>query len=143
WWRQGIKARRTRKEGGVRALMAMRTERAARRDVMATARLRLDQGDSSGRMVFEAEGVRKAYGERVVVGDFSTRIMRGDRVGLIGPNGAGKTTLLRLLLGEIEPDSGNVRHGNHMQIAYHEHQRKQLASERTMFDTVGRGQHTV
>jgi ATP-binding cassette subfamily F protein uup len=143
WLRQGVKARRTRNEGRVRALMAMRTERAARRDVMATARLRLDQADSSGRMVFEAAGVRKAYGERVVVGDFSTRIMRGDRVGLIGPNGAGKTTLLRLLLGEIEPDSGTVRHGTNLQIAYYDQQREQLDPERTVFETVGDGRDTV
>src|SRR6476661_4309625 len=99
WLRQGVKARRTRDEGRVRALMAMRTERAARRDVVATARMRVEQADAPGRMVFEADEVRKQYGERVVVGNFSTRIMRGDRVGLIGPNGAGKTTLLRLLLG--------------------------------------------
>jgi ATP-binding cassette subfamily F protein uup len=143
WLRQGIKARRTRNEGRVRALMAMRTERAARRDVMTTARLRLDQGDSSGRMVFEAESVRKTYGDRVVVGDFSTRIMRGDRVGLIGPNGAGKTTLLRLLLGEIAPDSGTVRHGTNLQIAYYDQQREQLDPDRTVFETVGDGRDTV
>src|SRR5215813_10913565 len=143
WLRQGIKARRTRNEGRVRALMAMRTERAARRDVMATARLRLDQGDSSGRMVFEAEGVRKAYGERVVVGDFSTRIMRGDRVGLIGANGAGKTTLLRLLLGELPPDGGEVRRGANVQVAYYDQQREQLDPERTVFDTIGDGNDTV
>src|SRR5215467_13921508 len=97
WLRQGIKARRTRNEGRVRALMAMRTERAARRDVMGTARLRVEQAEVSGRLVFEAEHVHKEYGGRAVVDDFSTRIVRGDRVGLIGPNGAGKTTLLRLL----------------------------------------------
>jgi len=143
WLRQGIKARRTRNEGRVRALMAMRTERAARRDVMATARLRLDQADTSGRLVFEAEGLRKAYGDRVVVKDFSTRIMRGDRVGLIGANGAGKTTLLRLLLGEIEPDSGSVRHGTNLQIAYYDQQREQLDPELSVFDTVGDGRDTV
>src|SRR5205814_5679254 len=111
WLRQGVKARRTRNEGRVRALMAMRAERAARRDVMGTAKLRVEQAETSGRLVFEAEYVRKSYGDRVAVADFSTRIMRGDRVGLIGPNGAGKTTLLRLLLGEIQPDSGTFRHG--------------------------------
>ena len=143
WLRQGVKARRTRDEGRVRALMAMRTERAARRDVLATAKLRVEQADASGRMVFEADHVRKAYGDRVVVGDFSTRIMRGDRVGLIGPNGAGKTTLLRLLLGEIEPDSGSVRHGTSVQIAYYDQQREQLDPEQTVFDTVGEGRDTV
>ena len=143
WLRQGVKARRTRDEGRVRALMAMRAERAARRDVVATARLRVDQGDASGRMVFEAEHVRKVYGDRVVVGDFSTRIMRGDRVGLIGANGAGKTTLLRILLGELEPDSGSVNHGTNVQIAYYDQQREQLDPERTVFDTVGEGRDTV
>jgi ATP-binding cassette subfamily F protein uup len=143
WLRQGVKARRTRNEGRVRALMAMREERAARRNVIATAKLRVDQAESSGRMVFEADHVRKAYGDRVVVGDFSTRIMRGDRIGLIGPNGAGKTTLLRLLLGELEPDSGSVRHGANVQIAYYDQQREQLDPERTVFDTVGEGRDTV
>ena len=143
WLRQGVKARRTRDEGRVRALMAMRTERAARRDVVATARMRVEQADASGRMVFEADEVRKQYGERVVVGNFSTRIMRGDRVGLIGPNGAGKTTLLRLLLGELDPDSGSIRHGTNVQIAYYDQQREQLDPERTVFETVGEGRDTV
>jgi ATP-binding cassette subfamily F protein uup len=143
WLRQGVKARRTRNEGRVRALMAMRTERAARRDVMATARLRVEPADASGRMVFEADQVRKQYGSRVVVGDFSTRIMRGDRVGLIGPNGAGKTTLLRLLLGEIDPDSGSIRRGTNVQIAYYDQQREQLDPDRTVYETVGEGRDTV
>jgi ATP-binding cassette subfamily F protein uup len=143
WLRQGVKARRTRNEGRVRALMAMRSERAARRDVLATAKLRVEQADASGRMVFEADHVQKKYGDRVVVGDFSTRIVRGDRVGLIGPNGAGKTTLLRLLLGELEPDSGSVRHGTSVQIAYYDQQREQLDPEQTVFDTVGEGRDTV
>jgi ABC transport system ATP-binding/permease protein len=143
WLRQGVKARRTRNEGRVRALMAMRAERAGRRDVLATAKLRVEQADASGRMVFEADHVQKTYGDRVVVGDFSTRIVRGDRVGLIGPNGAGKTTLLRLLLGELEPDSGSVRHGTSVQIAYYDQQREQLDPEQTVFDTVGEGRDTV
>jgi ATP-binding cassette subfamily F protein uup len=143
WLRQGVKARRTRNEGRVRALMAMRTERAARRDVIATARIRVEQADASGRMVFEADEVQKQYGERVVVSHFSTRIMRGDRVGLIGPNGAGKTTLLRLLLGEIDPDSGSIRRGTNVQIAYYDQQREQLDPDRTVFETVGEGRDTV
>jgi ATP-binding cassette subfamily F protein uup len=143
WLRQGVKARRTRNEGRVHALMAMRTERAARRDVVGTARLRVEQAESSGRLVFEAEHVHKEYAGHAVVGDFSTRIMRGDRVGLIGPNGAGKTTLLRLLLGDLEPDSGDVRHGTNVQIAYYDQQREQLDPERTVFETVGEGRDTV
>jgi len=121
----------------------MRTERAARRDVMGTARLRVEHAEVSGRLVFEAEHVRKEYGGRVVVDDLSTRIVRGDRVGLIGPNGAGKTTLLRLLLKELEPDSGDVRHGTNVQIAYYDQQREQLDPERTVFETVGEGRDTV
>ena len=143
WLRRGVKARRTRDEGRVRALMAMRAERAARRDVTGAVRLRVDRADSSGRMVFEADEVRKAYGDRVVVRDFSTRIMRGDRVGLIGPNGAGKTTVLRMLLGELEPDSGTVRRGANVLTAYYDQQREQLDPERTVFDTIGEGNDTV
>ncbi len=143
WLRQGIKARRTRNEGRVRALLAMRKERAERREVMGAVTLKIDRADTPGKMVFEAEHLRKAYGERVVVSDFSTRIMRGDRVGLIGPNGAGKTTLLKLLLGDLTPDSGSVRHGANVHIAYFDQQREQLDPEKTVFDTVGEGNDTV
>jgi ABC transport system ATP-binding/permease protein len=143
WLRQGVKARRTRDEGRVRALMRMRVERAARRDVVAAVRLRAEQADPSGRMVFEAEHVEKAYANRIVVHDFSTRIMRGDRVGLIGRNGAGKTTLLRLLLGELEPDAGTIRHGTNVQIAYYDQQREQLDPDQTVFDTIGEGRDLV
>ena len=143
WLRQGIKARRTRDEGRVRALMAMREERARRRDVQGNVSLRIDRAEASGKMVFEAKHLSKAYGERPVVGDFSTRIIRGDRVGLIGPNGAGKTTLLRLLLGELAPDTGTLRQGANVQIAYYDQQREQLDPERTVFDTLGEGNDTV
>jgi len=143
WLRQGIKARRTRDEGRVRALMAMREERARRRDVQGNVSLRIDRAEAGGKMVFEAEHLSKAYGERPVVGDFSTRIIRGDRVGLIGPNGAGKTTLLRLLLGELAPDTGTLRQGANVQIAYYDQQREQLDPERTVFDTLGEGNDTV
>ena len=143
WLRQGIKARRTRNEGRVRALMAMRSERAARRDQLATVRLQIEQADTSGQLVFEARDVSKAFGGTPVVLGFSTRIMRGDRIGLIGPNGAGKTTLLRLLLGEIEPDEGDVRRGANVQVAYYDQQREQLDPERTVFDTIGDGNDWV
>jgi ABC transport system ATP-binding/permease protein len=168
WLRQGIKARRTRNEGRVRALMAMRAERAARREQLGNVRLQVEQADASGKLVFEARHVSKSFGgvpgsvpdtvpntpqwmapgaavsaTRPVVNDFSARIMRGDRIGLIGPNGAGKTTLLRLLLGEITPDEGEVRHGANVQIAYYDQQREQLDPERTVFDTVGEGNDTV
>ena len=101
WLRQGVKARRTRNEGRVRALTAMRQERAARRDQLGAVHLQIERAQSSGQVVFEADDVSKAFGSKQVIRRFSTRIMRGDRVGLIGPNGSGKTTLLRLLLGEL------------------------------------------
>jgi ATP-binding cassette subfamily F protein uup len=133
WLRQGVKARRTRDEGRVRALMAMRQERAARRTQMGSIR----------QLVFEAENISKHFGDHVVVRDFSTRVMRGDRIGLIGPNGAGKTTLLRLLLGTMAPDTGSVRHGANVQTAYYDQQREQLDPERTVVDTIGDGNDTV
>ena len=143
WVRQGIKARRTRNEGRVRALEAMRAERAARREQPGTMRLQVGAAEASGRLVFEARDVAKSFGEAPVVQGFSARIMRGDRVGLIGPNGAGKTTLLRLLLGELEADTGDVRTGANVQVAYYDQQREQLDPEATVFDTVGEGNNTV
>jgi ABC transport system ATP-binding/permease protein len=143
WLRRGVKARRTRDEGRVRALLAMRAERAARREQMGQVRLSIDQGEASGKLVFEAEGVSKRYGPRTVVRDFSSRIMRGDRIGLIGPNGTGKTTLLRLMIGELPPDEGEVRRGANVQIAYYDQQREQLDPEKTVVDTVGEGNDTV
>jgi ATP-binding cassette subfamily F protein uup len=143
WLRQGIKARRTRNEGRVKALLAMREERAARRDVAGTIRLQVEAADPSGKMVFEVKGISKAFGANVVVADFSTRVMRGDRIGLIGPNGAGKTTLLRLVLGDLAPDTGTVRQGANVQVAYYDQQREQLDPERTVFDTIGDGNDTV
>ena len=156
WLRQGIRARRTRNEGRVRALMAMRAERAARREQAGNVRLRVEQADTSGKLVFEARHVSKSFvtaeaaaalaspqDRKTVVRDFSTRIIRGDRIGLIGPNGAGKTTLLRLLLGEIAPDTGEVRRGANVAVAYYDQQREQLDPERTVFETIGEGNDTV
>ena len=143
WLRQGIKARRTRDEGRVRALLAMRKERAERRAQMGKVRLQAESADRSGQVVFEAEGISKSFGRHVVVKDTSFRIMRRDRVGLIGPNGSGKTTLLRMLIGELDPDSGEVRRGTNVQIAYYDQQREQLDPDRTVFETVGEGNDTV
>jgi ATP-binding cassette subfamily F protein uup len=143
WLRQGVKARRTRDEGRVRALMAMRKERAERRSQIGAVRLQTESADRSGQVVFEADRISKSFDGRAVVRDASFRVMRRDRVGLIGPNGSGKTTLLRLLMGELEPDSGEVRIGTNVQIAYYDQQREQLDPERTVFETVGDGNDTV
>ena len=151
WVRQGIKARRTRNEGRVRALEAMRAERLARREQAGQVRLQAAMGDAlsiggvpqSGQMVFELEDVSKSYAETPVVRHFSARVMRGDRVGLIGPNGAGKTTLLKVIMGELNPDEGTVRRGANVEIAYYDQQREQLDPERTLFATIGAGNDTV
>ena len=143
WVRQGIKARRTRNEGRVKALEAMRAERAARREQLGNVRLQVEQAEQSGKLVFEAKGISKGFAGAPIIRDFSTRVIRGDRIGLIGPNGAGKTTLLRMLLGELQPDGGEIRLGANVQIAYYDQQREQLDPERTVFDTVGEGNDTV
>jgi ABC transport system ATP-binding/permease protein len=143
WLRRGVKARRTRDEGRVRDLLALRAERAAHREHGGAVRLAIDDGDGSGRMVFHAEHVSKSLGGVPVVRDYSQRILRGDRVGLIGPNGSGKTTLLRLLVGELEPDAGEIRRGVRLQIAYFDQQREQLDPEATVADSVADGNTTV
>ena len=143
WLRQGVKARRTRNEGRVRALMAMREERASRREQLGSVRLQIERSQASGQIVLEVENVSKAFGSKQVVRAFSTRILRGDRIGLIGPNGAGKTTLLRLLLGQEAPDEGEVRRGANVEIAYYDQQREQLDPDRSVFDTIGDGNDTV
>jgi ATP-binding cassette subfamily F protein uup len=124
--------------------MAMRAARAERRSRAGSVRLQIEQGDPSGKMVFEAEDVSFSFNGGVpVVRGFSMRVMRGDRIGLIGPNGAGKTTLLRLLLGQLPPDGGEVRRGASVQVAYYDQQREQLDPDRTVVDTIGDGNDTV
>jgi ABC transport system ATP-binding/permease protein len=139
WLRRGIKARRTRNEGRVRALMALRAERAAYRAQPGAVRMTLERSDASGRTVFELDNVTKAYSHAPVIRNLSTRIVRGDRIGLIGPNGSGKTTLLRLLIGEQAPDQGDVRRGARLEIAYFDQQREQLDPERTVAESVTDG----
>jgi ATP-binding cassette subfamily F protein uup len=123
--------------------MAMRQERAARREEPGAVRLRIERAPTSGQIVCEADEVSKAFGSKQVVRGFSARIMRGDRVGLIGANGAGKTTLLRLLLGELTPDEGEVRLGANVEVTYYDQERERLDPERTLFDTIGEGNDTV
>jgi ATP-binding cassette subfamily F protein uup len=143
WLRQGVKARRTRNEGRVKALMQLRAERAAYRAQSGNVRLALDSSAASGKLVFEADRISKSFGGAPVVRDFSIRIHRGDRIGLIGPNGSGKTTLLRLLLGELQPDAGTVRHGSRLQVAYFDQERGQLNPDATVADSVNEGNTTV
>lgn len=143
WIRQGVKARRTRNEGRVRALKRLRDERSERRNVQGTSKLTLDRGDSSGKKVIEAVDVSFAYDNKPIVKNFSTLIQRGDKIGLIGPNGAGKSTLLKLLLKELEPDSGVVEQGTRLQVAYFDQLREQLDPEMTVADTVADGNEFV
>jgi len=143
WIRKGIEARRTRNEGRVRRLEALRAERAARRERLGDVKLALGAGERSGRLVAELEGVTKRFGERAVVRDLTLRVMRGDRLGLIGPNGAGKTTLLKLILGTLAPDAGTVRLGTKLQVAYFDQMRAQLDPERTLADTISPGSDWV
>jgi ATP-binding cassette subfamily F protein uup len=136
WIRKGVEARRTRNAGRVARLEMLRTQRAERRERLGTMRLALDSGERSGRLVAELDAVSKSYGSRPLVADLSLRIMRGDRLGLIGPNGAGKSTLLKLILGELAPDSGSVRHGTRLQVAYFDQLREQLDPEASVAATV-------
>jgi ATP-binding cassette subfamily F protein uup len=139
WIRRGIKARRTRNEGRVRALVEMRAERRSRRELQGRAQFDVEEAQRSGRLVIEAERVSFAFGSRPIVRDLSLRILRGDRIGLIGPNGVGKTTLLRLLLGQLAPDAGRVRLGTKLEIAYFDQLRMQLEPEKTVIENVAGG----
>jgi ABC transport system ATP-binding/permease protein len=143
WIRQGVEARRTRNEGRVRRLEALRVERAARRERVGKVELAVAQGERSGRLVAELDKVSKRYGGKIVVDQFSARIMRGDKIGLIGANGTGKTTLLKLILGEIEPDAGTVRLGTKVAVAYFDQLRGALDEEATLADTIAPGSDFV
>jgi ATP-binding cassette subfamily F protein uup len=139
WIRKGVEARRTRNEGRVRRLEALREQRAARRERMGNVKLTLDAGERSGKLVAELNGVSKSFGDRVIVRDLSMRIMRGDRLGLIGPNGAGKSTLIKLILGKLEPDAGEVRLGTNLAVAYFDQLREQLDPEKSVAETISPG----
>ena len=143
WIRQGIKARRTRNEGRVRALKAMREERRQRRDVMGTAKLQLDTSSRSGKIVFEMEDVSYEIAGKTLLKDFSTTILRGDKIALVGANGCGKTTFIKLLLGEIQPTSGKIRCGTKLEIAYFDQYRADLDPEKTVMDNVADGKQDI
>ena len=147
WIRKGVEARRTRAVGRIQRLEVLRQERAARREKLGAARLNLDTGDKSGRLVAELKEVNKSFDsgseKKVIVRDYSTRILRGDKIGLIGPNGAGKTTLLRLILGELEPDSGTVQLGTKLAVAYFDQFRTTLDPEAMLIDVISPGSDYV
>ena len=143
WIRQGIKARRTRNEGRVRCLQALREEARARRARQGTARIALNSGERSGRLVCKLEDVDYAWGGRMVIRGIGTTILRGDRVGIIGPNGCGKSTLLNLMLGRLQPDRGQIRQGSRLEIAYFDQLREQLDLDRTVQDNVAGGSDKV
>ncbi|HDR1022365.1 TPA: ABC transporter ATP-binding protein [Pasteurella multocida] len=143
WIRQGIKARRTRNEGRVRALKALREERRQRREVLGTAKLQIDNSSRSGKIVFEMDNVSYEVAGKKLLQNFSTTILRGDKIALVGPNGCGKTTFIKLLLGEIKPTSGTVRCGTKLDIAYFDQYRADLDPEKTVMDNVADGKQDI
>ncbi|KZN42956.1 ABC transporter ATP-binding protein [Pseudoalteromonas luteoviolacea] len=143
WIRQGIKARRTRNEGRVRALKALRVERKQRVEQVGKADFNIESAERSGKLVFEANFVNHAFQDKPIVKDFSTLVMRGDRVGLVGPNGIGKTTLLKLLFGKLSADSGKIKQGVNIEVAYFDQYREKLDEEMTVQDNVAEGKQEV
>ena len=139
WIRQGIKARGVRNEGRVRRLEQLRRDRAARRERVGKVEMNIEAGDRSGKLVAELSHVSKSFGDRKIITDFSCRIQRGDKIGLLGPNGAGKSTLLKIILGELAPDSGAVKLGTKISVAYFDQLRAQLNEEATLADTISQG----
>jgi ATP-binding cassette subfamily F protein uup len=143
WIRQGIKARRTRNEGRVRALKALRRERAERRELAGNAKMTLANAQASGKKVVELDHVHQGYGGRVLIDDLSTTVVRGDRIGIIGPNGAGKSTLLKIMLGELIPERGTVELGTGIQVAYFDQHRVQLDEKLNALDNVAQGREYI
>ena len=140
WIRKGIQARRTRNEGRVRALIKMREERAARRSRTGNVNMQITEADRSGRLVARLKNVSYSYDGSPLINDLSTEISRGDRIGIVGPNGSGKTTLLRLILGELQPESGEVRLGSNLHIAYFDQMRTRLREDKSLIENIGDGQ---
>lgn len=143
WIRKGIEARRTRNEGRVRALKHLRDVRQERRELSGKVRMQIATENRSGRLVIEAENIRYAFGDKTILRDFSTTIQRGDKIGIVGPNGSGKTTLLRVLMGQLLPAQGEVRHGTNVEMAYFDQLRAQLDESKSVLDNVGQGRDTI
>ena len=143
WIRQGVKARRTRNEGRVRALKELRAIRSQRRESTGAARMQMQEAERTGKLVIEATSVSHSYGRHTIIRDFSTTIIRGDKIGIIGPNGSGKTTLLKILLKELNPQKGNVKHGTNLAVAYLDQHRAQLDDEKSVQDNVAYGSDYV
>ena len=147
WVRKGVEARRTRSQSRIGRLQALRSERASRRDVVGRVRLDISNAQNSGKIVAELEGVYKSFGQgdakRIIVDNFSTTILRGDKIGIIGPNGAGKTTLLKIILGQLEADAGKVRLGSQLEVAYFDQMRDQIDLDATLEDTISPGSEWV
>lgn len=143
WIRQGIKARRTRNEGRVRVLEALRVERSKRREVQGKVTFNVNEAQKSGQLVVEAKNISHSFNHKPIINDFSIRMMRGDRIGLIGPNGAGKSTLLNILLGKLQPQSGQIIQGTRLQVAYFDQLREALDLEKTVIQNVAEGSDTI
>jgi ATP-binding cassette subfamily F protein uup len=143
WIRQGVKARRTRNEGRVRALKELRRTRSERREKIGTANIQMQEAERTGKLVVEAQGVSFGYADRPVISGLSTAIIRGDKIGIIGPNGSGKTTLLKVLLGELKPQQGKVKQGTNLEVAYLDQHRAQLDDQKTVQDNVAYGSDHV
>ncbi|WP_077003213.1 ABC-F family ATP-binding cassette domain-containing protein [Variovorax sp. KK3] len=143
WIRKGVEARRTRSQSRINRLEALRTRRAARREVLGSVSMDIASGQASGKIVAELTGATKSFGDKTVIRNFSGTILRGDKVGLLGPNGAGKTTLLKLILGELEPDSGKIRRGTNLQVAYFDQMRDALQLDATLEDFISPGSEWI
>ena len=143
WIRKGVEARRTRNEGRVKRLEQLRVDRAARLERIGSVRLNLDAGERSGKLVAELENVTKTFGDRTIVDDLSMRVMRGDRIGIVGPNGAGKSTLIKLILGQLDADSGKIRRGTNLLPAYFDQMREQINEESTVVEMISPGSDWV
>ena len=143
WIRKGIEARRTRNEGRVRALKRLREQRRERRELSGKVRMQISAENRSGRLVIQAENVSYSYGAKTIIRDFSTTVQRGDKIGIVGPNGSGKTTLLKILMGQLPPARGEIRHGTNVEMAYFDQLRSQLDESKSVMDNVGQGRDVI